>query len=225
MLTMAPRRSMSVGSRRWVISTSAVTLVSIICRHCAVSQAWAGAVPSASPALFTSRSTPRKGPGRASIAAAMAVASRMSKQAVCTRSRPRRSASASRRSWRRPVATARQPLATKRSTMAAPKPAVAPVTSRVFMARILRPRRGSLGADGERLEAAVAELLLRLGQLGRAAVGPHAHPVERAALDLRRLHAGHQAEHGDARLQRLGIGAAGEGAGLQDVARAVGGGG
>src|SRR5690606_10284747 len=223
-------------SRRWVIVTSAVTLVSIICRHWARSQACAGAVPSASPALLTSRSMARKGAGIVSSAAAMASASRMSKQAAWTRSGPRRAARASSRSWRRPVATARQPADTKRSTIAAPKPAVAPVTSSVFIGWILRraarchgrrargrgTARGSAGADRQRFEASVAELLLGFGQLRRGAVGAHAYAVHGAALDLGAFDAGNQAEHGDARLERFGIAVAGEGAGLEDVAGAVG---
>src|SRR5690606_23475107 len=105
----------------------AVMLVSIICRHCSRLARWAGAVPSARPALLTSTSMPRNGAGIASSAACIASASRMSNTATCRRSPPGSSRSACRRPARRPVATTRQPSARKRRTAAAPNPAVAPV--------------------------------------------------------------------------------------------------
>src|SRR5690554_6767017 len=138
MLMIAPRRSTSAGNRRWVSVARAVMLVSIICRHCSRLARWAGAVPSARPALLTSTSMPRNGAGIASSAACIASASRMSNAATCRRSPPSSSRSACRRPARRPVATTCQPSARKRRTVAAPNPAVAPVTRMVRVMGWLR---------------------------------------------------------------------------------------
>ncbi len=66
--------------------------------------------------------------------------------------------------------------------------------------------------------ATARSALLGLGELGRGAVGPHAHAVDRAAVGLAGLDARAQAEQGDPRLQRFGIAGAAERAGLQQIA-------
>src|SRR5690606_27709760 len=131
-LMIAPRRSTSVGSRRWVRVTRAVMLVSIITRQSSSEACWAGAVPSARPALLTSTSIPAKPSGSAAIAASIAAVSRTSNTAGCTLAAPSSSTRACRRSPRRPVATTFQPVATNWRAAARPKPEVAPVMSTVL---------------------------------------------------------------------------------------------
>src|SRR5690348_15368458 len=218
MLTMAPRRSISCGSSRCVIVASAVTLVSIICFHCARSACCAGAVPSARPALLTSRSMPANDGGRAAWAARMAASSRMSKAAACTRSAPWRSTSCRNRSARRPLAITRQPPATKRSTVAAPKPAVAPVIQ-----AILPFMRLLAFFQGDRRDAGGGEFLLGRFQLGGRAERPQPYAVVGLPADIHRLHVGDEALQGQLGLLCLGGGGVGERAHLQQVAVAAAG--
>src|SRR6185437_1480956 len=217
MLTIAPRRSISCGSSRWVIVTSAVTLVSIICFHCARSACCAGAVPSARPALLTSRSISAKSAGRAACAARMAASSRMSKAAACTRSPPCLSTSCCNRSARRPLAITRQPPATKRSTLAAPNPAVAPVIQTVLPPMPLLPFFERDGRD-----TGGGQLLLGRFQFGRRAERAQSNAMIGLPADIHRLHVGDEALHGQFGLLRFGCRGIGERTDLQQVATAAG---
>src|SRR5690348_912668 len=240
MLTIAPRRWISWGSSRWVSDTSAVTLVSIICFHCARSACCAGAVPSASPALLTSRSMPAKAGGRLACAACIAASSRTSNAVACTCSEPWRSTNCCNRSARRPLAITRQPPATKRSTVAAPNPEVAPViqTVRVVMGKSrstdgcaaagqvpARPVGNAQGAllaffQRDRVDAGTGQALFGRFQVGGRAERAEADAVVRLAADVDRLHVRHETLQCEFGLQGFRVAGVREGANLQQVAAA-----
>src|SRR5690348_3588886 len=213
MLTIAPRRSISIGSSRRVSVTSAVMLVSIICRHCARSQSCAGLVPSANPALFTSRSIPRKSSGNAASALRIAGSSRMSKAAVCTRPLPKRSTRCCRRSARRAQAITRQPFCANSVAIAAPKPEDAPVTRTVPLIALFFLQRN-------RVDAGRRQPLLGRLQIGGGSERSQPHAMPGLAVDVDRLHVGAEALQRELGSHAVGIGAARERTDLQQITAA-----